>query len=81
MLEKERKIGNNYSINGRNYLLSYKKYVYPEKFEEVLEPEVKELGDEIINLFKEKELTYDDAYETLQHIYRSLKEISELNLL
>lgn len=61
----------------QSYLKKFEKYVYPEWIKEELDSEVKGLGDEIINLLKEKELTYVDAYVTLEYVYRNLKAMSE----
>ena len=64
-------------IKMQNYLKRFEKYVYPEGNEEGLDPEIKDLGDKLISILKEKELTYVDAYATLEYVYRNLKVMSE----
>ncbi|MBE6055210.1 MAG: hypothetical protein E7212_15175 [Clostridium sartagoforme] len=64
-------------IKKQEYLKRFKAKVYTDDFKEFAEPEVKELGDEIINLLKEKELAYVDAYVTLEYVYRYLQLMSE----
>ncbi|KFX55800.1 hypothetical protein FDC50_14970 [Clostridium botulinum] len=61
------------------YLQNFKMNINPKEvlLEQDIKPELKELSLEIITQLKEKELTYVDAYVTLEYIYRNLKFMSE----
>ena len=63
----------------QSYLQNFKMNVSPKEcfLEEDIKPELKELGLDIIMKLKEKELTYVDAYVTLEYVYRNLKFMSE----
>lgn len=61
----------------QKYLIKFQKNVYSKVEKEFLEEEVIEIGNIIIKMLKEKELTYVDAYATLEYVYRSLKVMSE----
>lgn len=61
------------------YLQHFKMNINPKEslLEQDIKPELKELGAEIIMQLREKELTYVDAYVTLEYVYRNLKFMSE----
>nr|DAL93454.1 MAG TPA: hypothetical protein [Caudoviricetes sp.] len=61
------------------YLQHFKMNINPKEslLEQDIKPELKELGIDIITKLKEKELTYVDAYVTLEYVYRTLKFMSE----
>lgn len=61
------------------YLQHFKMNINPKEslLEQDIKPELKELGIDIITKLKEKELTYVDAYVTLEYVYRNLKFMSE----
>lgn len=61
----------------RNFLGKFKKNIYPKIEREDLEEEIIETGNAIVNMLKGKELTYVDAYATLEYVYRTLKVMSE----
>lgn len=61
----------------RNYLRKFKKALYPEGVLNDLDPNIIEVGDEIINILKERKLAYVDSYVTLEYVYRKLKFMSE----
>lgn len=61
----------------QGYLRKFEKAVYPKGGLCELDPGVIEIGDKIINILKEKELTYVDSYVTLEYVYRKLKFMSE----
>lgn len=61
----------------QSYLIKFKKAVYPTGGLSELEPEMIEIGDQIINILKGRELTYVDSYVTLEYVYRKLKFMSE----
>lgn len=61
------------------YLQHFKMNINPKEslLEQDIKPELKELGAEIIMQLREKELTYVDAYVTLEYVYKNLKFMSE----
>ncbi|MEG0133373.1 MAG: hypothetical protein RR891_07475 [Clostridium sp.] len=61
------------------YLLKFPKQVHPTNSLWFIEKGegVAQIGEEIIKTLKEKELTYVDAYATLEYVYRYLKFMSE----
>lgn len=61
------------------YLQHFKMNINPKEslLEQDIKPELKELGVDIITKLKQKELTYVDAYVTLEYVYRNLKFMSE----
>ena len=61
------------------YLQRFKMNINPKEslLEQDIKPELKELGAEIIMQLREKELTYVDAYVTLEYVYKNLKFMSE----
>lgn len=61
----------------QKYLIKFKKNIYSKVEKEFLEEKVIEIGNIIIKILQEKELTYVDAYATLEYVYRTLKVMSE----
>lgn len=61
----------------QKYLIKFKKNIYSKVEKEFLEEKVIEIGNIIIKILREKELTYVDAYATLEYVYRTLKVMSE----
>ncbi|WP_154827023.1 hypothetical protein [Clostridium butyricum] len=61
------------------YLQRFKMNINPKEsfLEQDIKQELKKLGVDIITKLKEKELTYVDAYVTLEYVYRNLKFMSE----
>lgn len=59
------------------YLSNFKKYVYPKAAKDFLDIEVIDIGNKIIKILKEEELTYVNSYATLEYVYKSLKVMSE----
>ncbi|GEM_PF-7112754 len=62
----------------QEYLKKFNKEFNPIEFEtEDVISRIAPIAEEVLNFLKEKELTYVDAYVTLEHVYRSLKFMSE----
>ena len=61
------------------YLQKFRKNTNPERsiVEKELNPKIKKLVIEIIKMFKKEELTYVEAYATLENVYDNLRTMSE----
>lgn len=65
--------------NDEDIKIQVDRHIYLEKFSDIDDmnrlnfPNGNELGDSIVNLLKEKSLTYQEAYMGLQYAYNKLR--------